>query len=455
MKNLAEKESPTEHSTEPRTSLLLAEDEILIAMNQKSELEKYGYTVHHVFTGEEAIEAVLGGEVDIDLILMDVDLGKGIDGTQAAQEILRRKNIPIVFLSSHTEREVVEKTEKITSYGYVVKNSGIVVLDASIKMALKLFQAQHSLEESRVVVREKIRAITEAEYDLGPLELSDLINVEELQSILEDFNHITGMLSAILDIKGNILIGVGWQDICTKFHRVNPESAKHCVESDTMLANGARPGEFKAYRCKNNMWDMASPIVIAGRHMGNIYFGQYFYDDEEVDVELFRKQAKQYGYDEEKYLAALEKVPRFSQDMVNTAMRFYTKIAKIISEMSYNNIRLSRVLTERNKALERAVIGEEKFRSLARNIPDVLFITDTSGIITYLSPASKRVFGYDTAEMVGKPFSSFLREDQISVAMEKFRDTIFSCRSTSNFSLIALKADKAELPIEIHASILS
>lgn len=119
--------------------LLLVEDEALIAINQKMELERYGYSVEHVFTGEEAVETALRKPVD--LILMDIDLGKGIDGTQAAEEILKIKDVPLVFLSSHTEPETAEKTEKITSYGYIVKNSGFVVIDASIKMAFRLFEA--------------------------------------------------------------------------------------------------------------------------------------------------------------------------------------------------------------------------------------------------------------------------------------------------------------------------
>jgi DNA-binding NarL/FixJ family response regulator len=73
---------------------------------------------------------------------MDIDLGGGIDGTQAAEAILKERDIPIVFLSSHTDPEVVGKTEKITSYGYVVKSSSMTVLDASIKMAFKLFAAR-------------------------------------------------------------------------------------------------------------------------------------------------------------------------------------------------------------------------------------------------------------------------------------------------------------------------
>ncbi len=119
-------------------TLLLVEDEKIIAIVERAELERCGYQIIHVTSGEEAIKAVNQYSGRIDLILMDIDLGAGIDGTEAAEIILKDIDIPIVFLSSHTEPEVVEKTEKISSYGYVVKNSGIVILDASIKMAFKL-----------------------------------------------------------------------------------------------------------------------------------------------------------------------------------------------------------------------------------------------------------------------------------------------------------------------------
>ncbi len=126
-------------------TLLLVEDEIILAMSEKMQLEKYGYAVRTVNTGEKAIEA-LRNMPEIDLVLMDINLGEGIDGTQAAEIILGAHDIPIVFVSSHSEREFVERTERITSYGYVVKNSSITVLDASIKMAFELFDARQVLK---------------------------------------------------------------------------------------------------------------------------------------------------------------------------------------------------------------------------------------------------------------------------------------------------------------------
>ena len=118
--------------------ILLVEDEALIALSEVQELEDYGYRVSHVLSGEDAVTHLTSKARETDLILMDINLGNGIDGTEAARIILEVYDIPIIFLSSHTEPEIVQKTEMITSYGYIVKNTGITVIDASIKMAFKL-----------------------------------------------------------------------------------------------------------------------------------------------------------------------------------------------------------------------------------------------------------------------------------------------------------------------------
>jgi PAS domain S-box-containing protein len=146
--------------------LLLVEDEYIIALSEKMTLEKHGYSIISVSSGEQAIET-MKGQSTIDLILMDIDLGKGIDGTEAAEQILKNYNIPIVFLSSHIEPEIVEKTEKITSYGYVVKNSGITILDASIKMAFKLFEANEKTKSINNKLEATLDALPDLMFEVG------------------------------------------------------------------------------------------------------------------------------------------------------------------------------------------------------------------------------------------------------------------------------------------------
>ena len=135
-------------------TVLLVEDQAMMALVETKELEGYGYQVVHCSTGEEALEEIRTNK-SIQVILMDVDLGVGMDGIETAQIILQEKDIPLLFLSGYTNRVIVEKTEKVTSYGYIVKNSGITVIDASIKMALRLFKERQQVNWQRRVLEKK------------------------------------------------------------------------------------------------------------------------------------------------------------------------------------------------------------------------------------------------------------------------------------------------------------
>ena len=91
---------------------MLVEDEAIIAMHEKQQLQELGYKVHHILEGEDAVELIKKSEFTIDIILMDIDLGAGLDGTQAAEFILKERDVPIIFLSSHTEPEIVKKNRE-------------------------------------------------------------------------------------------------------------------------------------------------------------------------------------------------------------------------------------------------------------------------------------------------------------------------------------------------------
>lgn len=128
-------------------TVLLVEDQAIVALNQRMILEQNGYRVLTAGSGEKAVGIACGGE-PIDLVLMDIDLGSGMDGTQAAKKILEKQEVPIVFLSSHTEREIVDRTEAISSYGYIVKHAGEIVLLAAMRMAFRLHEERRKVVES-------------------------------------------------------------------------------------------------------------------------------------------------------------------------------------------------------------------------------------------------------------------------------------------------------------------
>jgi PAS domain S-box-containing protein len=147
-------------------TILLVEDQILIAMAEEAMLSNYNYRVIIANSGRQAVQ-LASERPDIDLILMDINLGQGIDGTEAARIILNDHDLPLIFMSSHTEREVVERTEGITSYGYIVKDSGETVMLASIKMAFKLFEAKQQLKAANDKLAATIHALPDLLFEVG------------------------------------------------------------------------------------------------------------------------------------------------------------------------------------------------------------------------------------------------------------------------------------------------
>ncbi len=135
-------------NNEKQKTILLVEDDRIIALAETAQLKKLGYNSIPAYSGVEAVEVFTNNCTGIDLILMDINLGKGIDGTEAAQRILALQHIPIVFLTSHAEKEYVEKVKQITRYGYVLKNCGDFVLKSSIEMAFELFDTNEKLTKN-------------------------------------------------------------------------------------------------------------------------------------------------------------------------------------------------------------------------------------------------------------------------------------------------------------------
>ena len=195
----------------------------------------------------------------------------------------------------------------------------------------------------------------------GVIDLAAILPIEAVQALLDQFNRVFPVVTAILDLSGRILQASGWQRICTDFHRANAESCRNCTESDLYLAGNVRPGEFVAYRCKNQLWDVVTPLVIGGVHCGNLYTGQFLFTDDVVDEEAYAAQADRYGFDRASYLAALAEVPRIQRERLDEVMRFLVRLTSLVSDLGVSNLRLQAEIAERRRLYE-ALQGEQESR---------------------------------------------------------------------------------------------
>jgi diguanylate cyclase (GGDEF)-like protein len=196
----------------------------------------------------------------------------------------------------------------------------------------------------------------------------DYFDFERSNILLEGFNKATGFVTAIVDLDGNILSKSGWRQICTDFHRKNPETASNCNISDTALANKIKNDEkYHFYKCINGLVDVGFPIVIRGEHIANLFSGQFFF--EEPDISLFKKQAKTFRFEEQTYLEALGKVPVVSKEKVDVAMNFLLSITQMIIEMTaekLDHIDLIEAIKESEAALQESQV------QLKHNMNDLL-----------------------------------------------------------------------------------
>ena len=170
-------------------------------------------------------------------------------------------------------------------------------------------------------------------------QLQDLIEVPKLQELLDSLYDTFELPTAIVDKDGNVMTLSGWQKICVKYHRANPATGKQCKQSDQYLASHIFEGNPSVtYRCPMGLIDIATPIFIDGNHLGNVFIGQLFL--EKPDVEYFRRQAKEYGFDEDDYLEALAKVPVFSRDQLELSLAFIRKFTEMLGEMGLKRLKI-------------------------------------------------------------------------------------------------------------------
>jgi len=440
--------------------LLLVEDETLIALAQQRNLEEYGYRVTIASSGKQALD-ILDTKPAIDLVLMDIDLGTGMDGTETAIAILSEKTIPIIFLSSHTEREIVRKTENITSYGYVVKSSGITVLDAAIKMAFRLFEANRSIEQkseeletSNMALRERSDEVTRWQNLLEYIVYHDTHSVAVLDRNLV-FLYVSKRFSDDYPSKGGLVgrhhydaipeVPEKWRSIHQRalhgetlsadfdtFPRADGQidyvswECRPWYESDgsvggivlyTAIITDRVTNERQFRLLANNMTDLVyrydlspapkfSYVSPAATKMTG-YTPEDHYADPGLGMKLVHP-------DDAPRLAAIAADPESIENPL--VVRWIRRDGEVIwTEQSNTPIYdqdgnvvaiegIARDVTERQKTQEELERSNRRYRMLVERSPDIIYLFGTKSGGIFWSEAAQRILGYRTRDILDDPF---------------------------------------------------
>ncbi|OGT98620.1 MAG: hypothetical protein A2X80_09650, partial [Geobacteraceae bacterium GWB2_52_12] len=152
-----------------KASILIVEDEAIVAADLAGMLGRLGYGISGTTPrGEEAID--LARELRPDLVLMDIRLAGAMDGVEAAGIIHSELDLPVIFLTAHSDHATLERAKLTDPFGYLLKPFEDLGLETHIEMALykhrderKLRQAHDELE---LRVEERTSELREAEQGL-------------------------------------------------------------------------------------------------------------------------------------------------------------------------------------------------------------------------------------------------------------------------------------------------
>ena len=136
-----------------KASLLIVEDDGILAAHLQTTLDRLGYTTFGpVATGEEAV--LLAREHGPELILMDIELAGQQNGIEAAKEIGSWSDIPVLFLTGFSQEPLLEQAKHAAPYGYLIKPVAERELVAAITMALQRHNLNRELSHSREALAE-------------------------------------------------------------------------------------------------------------------------------------------------------------------------------------------------------------------------------------------------------------------------------------------------------------
>jgi len=178
--------------------------------------------------------------------------------------------------------------------------------------------------------------------------IQDLIDIGLFQELLDRLNDAFCLTTAIVDNESNVITASGWQDVCMKFHRANKDSEFICKKSDRYITEHLQEADpFVIYKCLHGLVDAATPIIVEGKHLANFFIGQAFL--EKPDIDFFKKQAEKYGYDEEKFLEAVSKVPVISEEELQNRLGFIRSMTEILAKMGHERLKQIELLNELQK----------------------------------------------------------------------------------------------------------
>lgn len=174
-----------------RTKILIIEDEIIAALELKTEIEKLGCIVTDIaYTQQKVLDSIRNNKPDI--ILSDINLGKSPDGIQIVQKVQKIQNIPILYITAFSDDDTIARALSTNPLGYIVKPFKPEDIKTNIRLAIykiNLFPAKKINKNHHYLGNNFYYDLTEEKLYYKNKFINLGIKEKRLLSILIDANY--------------------------------------------------------------------------------------------------------------------------------------------------------------------------------------------------------------------------------------------------------------------------
>jgi len=450
--------------------VLIVEDSKLNARITADIMNKYGYETDIVTSGEEAVEKALNNIKSPDLILMDIELEGAIDGIDAARVIQQHKDIPVLFLTANTSKEIMEKIKSVSAYGYVLKGVDEYVLISQIEMAFKLYEAKIQIKKREELFHSMFESHDVVMLLIEP-ESGRIIDANKAACHFYGYSKET-MLQ--MDIEA--FVGVSTIDGGQKCSEALKEGCNHCICFQRIANGEERLVEIYSspvdYRGKTLMHMIVFDITEQWKAKRELEFYKNLFEDSLNEIYIFHPQTLKFiavnrgarenlGYTEEelKEMTPVDLKPEFTlqsfkellvpllkgeqkQIVFDTMHRrkdgslYPVEIHLELVEFDKEKVFVALVidLAERKRMEEELKEKNEILSTVMKYAGDAIVMIDDKGKVTFWNPAAERILGYSREEIIGKELHALAIQDKR--LYEAYREAFKKFRLTGKGSVV-------------------
>jgi len=140
---------PTPSAAKPSPlRVLLVEDETIVAIGLKSQLERLGHAVLPQAARVSDARALFH-DLRPDLVLLDIQLNQPVDGIELAREFLAERRCPMIIISAYADDALSRRAGEAGVFGYLIKPVSIEGLQAQIEVVVQRFREHEQIRAEK------------------------------------------------------------------------------------------------------------------------------------------------------------------------------------------------------------------------------------------------------------------------------------------------------------------